>query len=502
MTEAEVTELIKCAREPLHFIFNYIKTWDGETNSVRTFAEGYPQTYKDKLGKLILAIIDVIKKGRKSFILPDFHIFKSRQTYVSHTILAGISVYCLLFIENSAGLVTSDKAEKLDNSNHSDFNTALGKISFAIDNLPSFLKPPLKTVIRNDKNINYIPMNSSVKGDCGIAPGMGLQLSYVFNDEHAGQEFSFTKQSTIIEACKGAQICASTPKGKNNVFYNIWEFGKSNPDKTSFQFWEFDWKEKMLPVEHDKYYEEAVRRYKGDMAMLSQELDRSWSGISAKGRVFTSFISSKHIVNIKPLDIKLGITCCGWDFGVGAPTVFIIATVIKDEIFIIDTYHESGTSPHRVAIEFKKKCQEWGVPYHLVKNIGDPSGSSKPRESADYDSSFELFRHEGIYIEKGNNRIMEGIQTINGQFYLDKLKINKRCNILIDALNEAVYPSNDSGDVTKEAYVCEHPLIDHLDAFKYIVRYMSSMLQPSKSLPDKKFVSLELGSSKPNNLFD
>jgi hypothetical protein len=414
-----------------------------------------------------MQVIDVVRQGREKFSYPDFHNLKSRQTYMSWC-HAGIEVYLLLSMNNFAGLITTDGDSDLDNANYLDYNTKLGKIGYILNSLESHLQPRPVNILRSHNNIAYVKRNSAIKGDCSMFPGMGSQINLHDGDEFAAQRFPSVKLSALREAVKGANILSSTPKGKLNPFYNIYLLTTTEKEKSSFNLNSWHWKEKMLPVVWDKYWADALKRYNGDLAMLAQELELSFEGIAEVGRVFTNFVASKHVFQVEPF--PLGITCAGWDFGFGAPTVCILGTIKDNDIIILDCYYASGKHPREVAFEVKKMFEKWGLSTLNVTSIGDPSGESKSRETGE--SSIGLYANEGIYIQQGENRILEGIQTINGHFYLDRLKINKTCTVLIDALNQAVFPTTQDNQIKKEEYQIGHPYKDVLDAFRYLVMYM------------------------------
>ena len=480
--EDQVEELDRCYVDPVYFIFNYIFTYDGETSTTRPFAAGYPEEYKRKLKKLITDIVAVIREGRDNFPSPNFHLLKSRQTYISFTISA-IMTWGVLFHKNFSALITSDKQPKLDNANHSDTNTAMGKIGFMIDQLPDFMRPDQKDFIRSENNLVFIPQQSSIKADSGLNPGRGLQLSMHFGDEFAGQEFANVKLSALREAIKGPNVLASTPKGKANPFYDIWLRGHDSAAATSFRFEQYHWKEKIESTKWDAYWSAAVKRY-DNAAELEQELNLSFDGIVATGRVFTAFVQSKHCISMDPR--PLGITCDGWDFGFGAPNVNILGTLVNDEIHILDCLFESGTSPKEFAVKVRAMDGHWGIiDPDKVGHVADPSGVSKPREGSNM-SSFDLFAQEGYGGMIGaNNRILEGIQTINDKFHKDKLFINSKCSELIDALNQAQFPTDRNGNVSKEEYEIGHPYHDLLDALRYLVVYMSAnMIHQDNSSSD------------------
>jgi hypothetical protein len=471
VTPQELLEdLYYCESHPVFFIFNRCSTYDGEAKCKRLFASGYPIIYQAKLARLIEEIIAVVKQGRDVFEHPDFHLLKSRQTGATWTISAILS-YCFLFIPNFSAMLTSQQDNKLDSANYTDTDSFMGKVNYIVDNLPKHLRPNDSLILRSKNNYFFTIQNTSIKADCGVSPARGQAISMHAGDEFAEQEFTDMKLASLNEAIKGPNVLFSTPNGRQGEFYNIWLNGHDAPDKTSFNFWQVHWKEKMSSSKWEAFYSAALKKYGGLTGTLRRNLELSWDSLDTNNKVFSSFVESRDVVTVEP-GKALGITCSGWDFGFGAPTVNLLVTMENTSFILLDCIYASGMSPTEFAIKAKQMYAKWNLSSDFIRHIGDISGKSKPREGTGQ-SSFELFHAEGISINGGTQRILEGIQVINGEFYKANLKINSHCQVVIDALNMAKFPTTQAGEVAKEEYSAPHPYRDILDALRYVIMYMT-----------------------------
>ena len=104
-------------------------------------------------------------------------------------------------------------------------------------------------------------MNSVIKGDCSMYPGMGGQINLHDGDEWAAQRFQNIKLAAMREAIKGANVLNSTPKGKLNTFYDIWLITKTTPEKSSFRLNTWHWKEKIDKKDWDKFWADRKQTF-------------------------------------------------------------------------------------------------------------------------------------------------------------------------------------------------------------------------------------------------
>jgi hypothetical protein len=437
------------------------------------FASGYPQEYQDKIKAFILEVIKVVRQGRDPFKEPDFHILKSRQTGLTWTVSA-IITYCFLFIQNFSAILTSQSDNKLDNSNYEDPNTFLGKINFMVANLPPYLQPSSKDILRSNKNYQYILQGSSIKADSGISPARSTQVSLHAGDEWAEQEFDNLKLSALREAVKGPNILFSTPNGMDNSFYTIYKNHIDN-NPSSFSFLTFHWKEKMLQDKWEAYKEMKLRDYNGDIGMFNRNLELSFDSLVTGERTFNMF-QSKNILTLTPdidKEIKAGNIMIVLDFGYYAPALLASRTPTRTIIF--DRVLGLGKHPDEHGKMIKQILIKWNIDINKVKVWGDPSGVSKSRETPiEGATSFNLYGralapspNRKMIIHPAINKVIEGIQAVNGQFFNQKLFILNDCIDIIQGLNQAVYPVDDIGKPIADKYLLDHPFIDLIDTVRY-----------------------------------
>lgn len=487
-------DLILCEKDPIHFIFNRLYTWDGETQSNRLFASGYPQAYQDKIKKLILDVIDVVRQGRKNINKPDFHILKSRQTGLTWTV-AAIITYCFLFIPDFSAILTSQSDNKLDNSNYEDPNTFLGKINYMVAHLPLYLQPNKADILRSNKVYQFTAQRSSIKADSGISPARSTQVSLHAGDETAEQEFFNMKLSALREAVKGPNILFSTPNGMDNSFYTIYKHGLLDPDTSSFNFLTAHWKEKMNPEEWEAFRARKIKEYNGDMAMFNRNLELSFEGLMVGERVFNMF-QDNHIIHEDDKltkEIQAGNILIILDFGYYAPGLIISKTPTRS--IIVSCILGLGKHPNEHSAMLKQEFKRLNLDITKARVYGDPSGVSKPREGTGF-SSFELYGsglsmnpNQRITIFPAVNKVIEGIQSVNGELFNNKLFVLDTCIQVIQGLKQAVYPTDETGHPIADKYILDHPFVDIVDTVRYGVM-LSGKIDPNRK---ELFYSDEIG---------
>jgi len=456
-------EYLKCKKDIWYYLTTYWKTFDMETGKPKLFAQynekwDIPE-YADKLHELVDMIMARIR-ARRNIEHPDLAIEKSRQMTITNT-LAGICGYCICFIRDFRGLNTHEKEEKMDKPG--DFNTPFGMIDYGLDKMPDFLKPTKGNLIRSHMRIGIKNMNSLIIGDAGLRPGAGGGYDLINNTEFAHQENTNSKLAAETEACKGCNIIESTPKGKFNAHALTCDFAEKHPDKTSFKYVPFHWSLRRTK----EWYEWKKLSYNGDEARIAQELDMSREG-SVTGRAFKLFKPS-HIVDIDPVKFRPGIAIIGYDFGwIHATACVMLVPFTNDTWLVVDEYVDNEKPVHVHAHKVHEMVARWEL--NNVHYVADPSGVSKSREvgKSFYElySSSEVPVEDRISFEAGDNAVTDGISAVNTMFWKDKLLVSRKCTNLIDALNEAVFPTNKNGEVTSEKYK-ENEHTDILDALRY-----------------------------------
>ena len=463
MTKAEmIREYKKCKSSHWYCLTTYGKTLDKDTGEVKPFATFSGQYDKIEYRDCIRDFLQLIHErvmAKRRIDKPDICDEKSRQMYVTNSVMA-YCTWAILFLDYFRGLITHEKESKMDSK--TDFNTPFGMIDFMLEHNPDFLKPKPTDLMRSHMNIGLKSRNSLIIGDAGVRPGAGGGFDLIYNTEFAHQTNTHQKLAAEREACKGVNILDSTPNGKHNAHAVTCEFAEKHPKESSFLYVPIHWSKRRIP----EWYDIKKRDYNGDEAQIAQELDMSREG-SVTGRAFKLF-KPNHIVDV-PIDFKPAFAIAGFDFGwVHDTACVLIVPWANDTWVIIDEYADHEKPVHVHAEKVHEKLRRWGLT--KVYWIADPSGESRSREVGK--SFYEIYNSESVPIEnrikfeQGDNAVTEGIANINTMFWKDKLLVNKKCVTLIDALNEAKYPTNKNGEPTGDKYE-EAWYTDILDALRY-----------------------------------
>jgi hypothetical protein len=460
-----------------YYLRNMVMTYNTETNACERWGTGFTEEYKLKLIKICEQIVECSVKGRKFVDFPpDMLILKSRQTMLSWTLSAVLS-HQMIYQRDFYGIITSINQEALDNAIYTDYNTAMGKVHYILNHMPEYLRPAEEDISRSFKTITYLPTGGTVKADSSRDPGRGKGVNIAFQDEIAKQEFSFSKQAALVEAVKGCNVMNSTPSGKANVFYQMYQYATKNPEKSSFQTTTIHWKEKVPKEQWDEWYADALERNNGDTAKMAQELEHSWDGLDMASKVWPMFSPAVSCVKLDPLTYIPGHCFLVFDYGYGDPaveTLFTIDTNLK-KLILLDCTYASGEFPKQRAISTNSMLAKWHLNITQVKCIGDPSGSQVRGDN--FGNSFvNQWRELGYFIDPADNSIAEGISTIAGYLSDSTFQINDSVEAVKDAPSMAVWPIDKDNNVTKTDYKIGAPYTDILDTVRYGVLFARTVL--------------------------
>jgi hypothetical protein len=461
----QIDEIAHCEADWWYYLITYWKTMDKDTGEVKPFAtfngkydiveyREYIHWFLGEIHKRVMAKRQIDK--------PDVADEKSRQMYVTNSICA-LTGYYTQFYPNFRGLFTHEKEEKMDKAG--DFNTPFGMIDFGIEHQPEFLKGTKNDYIRSHMHIGLRSANTLLIGDAGVRPGAGGGFDLIYNTEFAHQSNTNQKLAAEREACKGVNILDSTPNGKHNAHAITCEFAEKHPEKSSFLYVPIHWSKRRVK----EWYDIKKLDYNGDDAQIAQELDMSREG-SVLGRAFKLFKPSNR-VDVDAMKFKPALSVNGFDFGwVHQTAAVFIAPWVNDTWVVYDEYADNEKPVHVHAEKVMDIVRRWGV--GNVRWIADPSGVSKSREQGK--SFYELYQSNEIpvqnrlHFDAGDNAVAEGINAVNTMFWKDKLFVSNKCVKLIDALNEAKYPTNRNGEPTGDKYE-EGVHTDILDSLRYAV---------------------------------
>lgn len=199
-TEDQLIELYKCSIDPIYFITNYVKIRHPKHGQIKFNLHDYQR--------------DMVNRYRTN----RFNILLSaRQTGKTETSCAFLLWYAI-FHPDKTVLIASNKS--------SNAMELIGKIQYAYEELPHWLKPGIDDTNWNKHSCAFDNKSRIVASATSKDSGRGLSISLIYCDElafvapHVQLEFWDSILPTISTG--GAMIITSTPNGDSNLFAREW----------------------------------------------------------------------------------------------------------------------------------------------------------------------------------------------------------------------------------------------------------------------------------------
>ena len=248
-TEEQVTEMVKCAEDPVYFIRTYMKIvnvdkglvpfdmWNFQEDMVKTFHEN------------------------------RFSICKMPRQVGKTTTSAGYMLWCVLFQENFNIAILANKGSLA--------REILGRIQYAYEYLPLWLQQGIK--VWNKGNIeleNGSKINAYATSAAGVRGG---SYNLIFLDEFAfvpnniAEAFFMSTYPTISSGKTTKVIIVSTPNGLN-LFYRMWT--EAQEQRSLYKPIEIHWS--MVPGRDEEWKEETIRNTSPDQ--FRQEFECEFIG--------------------------------------------------------------------------------------------------------------------------------------------------------------------------------------------------------------------------------
>jgi hypothetical protein len=306
-TEEQVTEIVKCAEDPVYFIRTYMKIvnvdeglvpfemWNFQEDMVKTFHEN------------------------------RFSICKMPRQVGKTTTSAGYMLWCVLFQENFNIAILANKGSLA--------REILGRIQYAYEYLPLWLQQGIK--VWNKGNIeleNGSKINAYATSAAGVRGGT---YNLIFLDEFAfvpknmADDF-FTSTYPVISSGKTSKvIIVSTPYGLNH-FYKMWV--DATEGRSTYKPLEIHWSQ--VPGRDEAWRVETIRNTSEEQ--FRQEFNVEFIGSSAtlvsgsklRSLAFRSPIESEEGLDIydkpKPGRLYICTVDCAEGVGLDYQTVNVI----------------------------------------------------------------------------------------------------------------------------------------------------------------------------------
>jgi hypothetical protein len=405
-------------------------------------------------------------------------------------------------------LVGSRKAEEVDKIG--DLDTLLPKIRFVLEHQPEWLLPTGFKIETNSGWMNILNPESkgSITGESNNASfGTGGRKNAVLFDEFSKWEFTDSAGWTSAGQTTPCRIALSTPKFKNNRFYQL----KSEKIENFVQHWsEHPLKACDLHKNENgdltsTWYEQQKERYTPDE--IAQELDISYSG-TRQSTIFHDELAQMRIERrIAKIDYIPNVPVM-WAFDPGAGKMgsawangFYQMLGYAEEIRWFDYYENNNEGLDHYIEWVKHQDRSWnklhqdqpagGNNYYkgweTMIVIPDPNEANQSAR-VNNKSIAQLLRDAGfknIFIKRiGRLEKTSESKRIFKYLWIDSGVENERMVIALDRIESYHYKFNEA---TQEYGEPEHDVSSHCcDMFGYLANYIKNPEQTIKEIEKQK----------------
>lgn len=325
----------------------------------------------------------------------------------------------------------------------------------------------LQITLKNNSTI-------SLKGSENIDALRGVSLSYVVIDECAIVDPDLFQ--TIIRPAladqRGGGMFISTPMGKSNWFYDLYNMEKDLPDE--WKSWSFTTKQAGFVAD------EEIEQAQGEMSLkqFRQEFEASFE--TTESRVAWAFNRETNIKEM-PEGLDFRTLHIGGDFNV-APLTACVFVQDKDSLYCVDEIQMFNSNTQELAEELKNR-----YPTSKIFFYPDPSGSAR-KTSANGQTDHSILQNAGFVIKapRRHDAIRDRINATNARFCsadgVRRLFISKSCKYTIESLEK--YNFREGTQVPekggKQDYSHQFDALSYCVAFLFPLRRNNVPVQPQR----------------------
>jgi hypothetical protein len=271
LTEEQVREYVKCAKDPIYFIENYVK--------IITLDKGFVQI---SLYPFQRQAVKDINDNRRVIVKAGRQVGKT-------TMVVGYILWYILFNEDKFVAILANKAPTA--------REILNRIKIAYEALPLWLQQGVRTWNKGDIELeNNCRVMATSTASSAIR---GYSISLLYLDEFAfvpsniADEFFTSVYPTISSGTQSKILISSTPNGMNH-YYRMWT--EAAEGQNGFKHIEANWRQ--VPG-RDQAWADEQRRVLGEQKFL-QEMECEFMGSSG---TLLSAAALKSLAFIKPIHL-------------------------------------------------------------------------------------------------------------------------------------------------------------------------------------------------------
>jgi len=251
-TQHQIQEFVKCARDPVYFVENYVKIVHVDKGVVPFIPYSFQRD-----------IVDLAFKER-------FVLCKMPRQVGKTTVVVAIILHHVLFNENYSCALLAHKEEQAIE--------ILSRIQLAYENLPTWMQ---QGVVEWSKTSVELENGSKIKASSTASASIrGTSQNLVYLDEFAfvpnniQESFFSSVYPTISSGTTTKVIISSTPNGLN-LFYKLWTDSENN--RNAYKRIDVHWSE--VPGRDEKWKEETIRNTSEEQ--FRQEFECEFLGSSS-----------------------------------------------------------------------------------------------------------------------------------------------------------------------------------------------------------------------------
>ncbi len=371
LTEDQVREFVKCAKDPTYFIENYVK--------IITLDKGFVQI---ELYPFQRQVVNDINENRRVIVKAGRQVGKT-------TIIVGYILWYILFNQDKTVAILANKA--------STSREILARIKLAYEALPMWIQQGVKVWNKGDielENGCRVLANSTASSTI-----RGFSISLLYLDEFAfvpsniAEDFFTSVYPTISSGETSKILMSSTPNGMNH-FYKMWT--EAVEGLNGFTHVEANWRQ--VPGRTQQWADEQ-RRVLGEQKFL-QEMECEFMGssgtmLSAQALKSLAFVKPLHVseagikIYHQPEKHHVYLAVADTSRGKGLDySAIAIIDVSEIPYKLVATYRDNNISPLVYPGIIKKMSEYYNQSYVLVE-IND-NGQQV------VDSLFDDFEYENI----------------------------------------------------------------------------------------------------------
>lgn len=199
-TKEQYDEYVKCSKDPIYFITNYMKI-----------------IHVDR-GLVPFEMWDFQKKMIKTFHENRFSICKLPRQVGKSTTVVAYFLWCVLFQESYSAAIFAHKGDIA--------RSILGRIRLAYEHLPLWLQQGVvvwnKGYIELENGSNVVAIATGSSAARGSTKNAILLDEFAFVEPNVQEEFFASTYPIIASGQTTKVMIVSTPNGMGNLFYKMW----------------------------------------------------------------------------------------------------------------------------------------------------------------------------------------------------------------------------------------------------------------------------------------